>query len=973
MDLGLTLLFLVIIVVAVLDFNSRLKREEQQVRQGGQTGTVAATSSTLAQLQKQKEALTTQVDKSRADMQKLWEENTILTAEIRKKNAEARKLLEDNVALLGQNAALLTQLKQEEQASTDRVPLPSPPEQLSSSRHTEPQSADETPQAKALQQENASLNEQLAQMNTTLQRLYQQKEAQPAGPAESVADQPANPSAPGQPAHTAPPKPARPTLVKEELDALPDPEAPPEKSFWDQMVAQFQERPGSTPAPSTTQSPVVPPVEPAPIQEKAGKRVDTPPVTSQEKRVASAPSVGQAGGRAAPTAAREEEKTAQSAPVPVTPATAPTDNQANQATQTAARATTEESRPQSEAEDLRFWNRLLEHFQEPAKTLPTSVPLPPPPDPKQEKPATVVASRTQSAQRPMTITEEPAAPTVAPAARGEKEPEKRAKIPDEPAKKPEKSVVTPSIAPVPAAKQDAVTTEKPAAPPRGSVAPDGQTVKQPAEPIAPPRVSTAKEPEERRETATTPATDAIPTVDERPEEGGWRDLIASFQTPERPKTPVKTVDKPVVKPEVTPPVASAAIPPVPTGREPGVTPEKRAPITDLPNTATVKQPTPPVETTQATKQPERPVETAQTVKQPEVRGEAVQAVKQPEKPVETAQQGVKQPEKRAETAVSSPESPPVKTVDKSREKGWWSDWVSSFWESPPPAVATTPKKPATGTPSGVPVVASGQAPAATKPTVVASDKETVPPTIAPPSAPSGTARTATQQEKVAPSATLPPAPVVMPKGLPADQAKVVLESVSEGPHALPISTVDIMATRKQLLTRIQQGLEHHKISSEMNAEEGTLYLPGLLDFQNDAAEILPAKRPGIQRLADVLSKELPCFTRQSGSDAGCSEPSRAVKLDALVIVGNSGPAPVGTSTFRHNWNLANTRALQTFAELLKTHPQLNDMRNMQEQSLFRLDGFLPAERTKSTKTKPMQRVELRFIMGPSPLASRPQP
>ncbi|MEO5364487.1 MAG: hypothetical protein H7838_12805, partial [Magnetococcus sp. DMHC-8] len=159
-------------------------------------------------------------------------------------------------------------------------------------------------------------------------------------------------------------------------------------------------------------------------------------------------------------------------------------------------------------------------------------------------------------------------------------------------------------------------------------------------------------------------------------------------------------------------------------------------------------------------------------------------------------------------------------------------------------------------------------------------------------------------------------------------------------------------------------------AAEINEQAGTLYLPGLLDFKDDTPGFSPEKRQGIRDLAQVLAKHLPCFTPQGGQSAGCSEASRSVKLDTLVIAGHAGTAAVGSSAFRHNWNLANARALMTFSELLESRPQLNEMRNAREQSLFRLDGFLPPEGSKPT-TRPNRRVELRLVMDPAPREARP--
>ena len=219
----------------------------------------------------------------------------------------------------------------------------------------------------------------------------------------------------------------------------------------------------------------------------------------------------------------------------------------------------------------------------------------------------------------------------------------------------------------------------------------------------------------------------------------------------------------------------------------------------------------------------------------------------------------------------------------------------------------------------------------------------------------------------------PVAPAELAKGLPADQAKVVLKSATEGAHMATVSLKDRLNARSHLLHQIQNDLKQRRIPAEMDEQSGTLYLPGLLDFKSDTLPFTPEKQQGMRELAAVLAKHLPCFTQQASQRPGCAESSEA-RLDTLVIAGNAGSAPVGSGAFRHNWDLANARALATFAELLEAHPALNNLRNTREQSLFRLDGFLPPEGATESKgqlSRPLRRVELRFVMDPAAHESHP--
>ena len=214
----------------------------------------------------------------------------------------------------------------------------------------------------------------------------------------------------------------------------------------------------------------------------------------------------------------------------------------------------------------------------------------------------------------------------------------------------------------------------------------------------------------------------------------------------------------------------------------------------------------------------------------------------------------------------------------------------------------------------------------------------------------------------------------MDRLVPSKPAPIILTSTaknSEGPHTAPLSPKEIVDARTRLLTTIRTQLKKHKVPAEINVKEGTLYLPGLLDFQGNKTTISREKLKGMRILANTLANSLFCFTHNGSKVEACAGIGGEVKLDALVIVGNSGPEPIGSKTFRKNWDLANTRALQTFETLLKSHPRMSNLRNAHEQSLFRLDGFLPTGNT--DRSKPRRRVELRFIMDPSSPYARSNP
>ena len=189
-----------------------------------------------------------------------------------------------------------------------------------------------------------------------------------------------------------------------------------------------------------------------------------------------------------------------------------------------------------------------------------------------------------------------------------------------------------------------------------------------------------------------------------------------------------------------------------------------------------------------------------------------------------------------------------------------------------------------------------------------------------------------------------------------------------------MAVTDERAARTQLLQQIQRDLQQQQIPVAIDERAGTLALPGLLDFAGDTPAVGLAKRPGLRALATILARRLPCFTQSSAPMTGCGETSAAIGLDALVLVGTAGPAPVGSTAFRYQWHLAHAHALHTLTELLENQPALHALRNRQGLSLFRLDGSLPLAGTGSPQTpaaKPTRRVELRFVMGAAAPTAHP--
>lgn len=892
MDLGLSLLFLVIILIAVADFNSRIKREEQQAQQGTSGTSTTPPLGTLTTLKKQTDALAAQIEKNRSELQQMWDKNAILTAEIRKKNAEARQLLEDNSELASQNAALLVRLNKMEDGPAIALGLPlplpamAPPglpaitaslaptlpsgslaspgaESLArggSDAVTQPSNPSaqtqeawkETLKAQALRRENAQLTEQLAQLNVALQDLYQQQAATDTAPPHTTPD---------DTIHT----------TRRMTGPMDEPIRPPETASTPATVAA---------APSTYEPPHV-------------TATDIPGIIRPEPATGATPS---------------ETSTVPSSP------------------------TEKVASPEPESDGI--WGRVLAYFDSPERATQA-------PDPQETTPAPEHATTQETQQN-------------------------GAPLPGFPERQETLArTITPTPVETPTAEETGIPT-----PLLTHTAPDAMPPLTGAE-RTPPAIMPRLRVQETTVAALSSAGQEQTTPEAQPSATARETTHEALPPASRETERDALTTTREALPSITRETASDAL-------------------------ATTRETVPP-----ATRETE---------------GDTLPASGAGEKPSPSLTTAPTQ--QAADAATPSPTGTPEIPAEEPEEQGFWGRMVASLWgtSSTPDDTKTDttgpsdseapespkPPGPATrGTRTHTPPTSAGmsawdQAPSTqigtaasmpyaqpqidgvplvditpVKKTSLARAAQTLRPDAMPPQ------DTAAARASVTDQAPTPPRTPDIPKdpGMSPEQASIALTPNtrgSEGPHLVALSAEDIAEARRQLMINIRRDLETQGIPVQVDHEAGTLYLPGLLDFQSDNTTALQRKKSQHMRtLANTLAQRLFCFSRDANLAEECANIAGAFKLDALVIVGNAGPAPVGTRTFRRSWEQANTRALKTFETLLKSHPRINGLRNNYDQSIFRLDGFLPPRTT--GKPRPTRRVELRFIMDTSAIKTSARP
>ena len=898
--------------------------DEKQPRLETPVKDTAPSAEALAQWQKQKDALASQIEQSRAEMQKVGDTNARLTTEIRKKNAEARHLLAENSILESQNAALLTQLEQ----AADRPPMtappeadetiqnpgfPSPPTDISSQKMLEASS-----HLLALQQENAILAAQLAQVNDALRDLYQQKALLPTTTAHN---REAN------------------TLQKEHTEGRG--RVPTQSSLWDRLVNDFQ-----GPSPQTAQDSAAPPSVPVAPASKPSNPVESAMASATVKAqpIKVVDIVPTLGDNATKMASNQQTPTVQENVVETLTPQPPTGDRAPKTS---------------------VWDTVMAFFRTKPQTVPlTQTPTQPEKTPVKPAVASMTANPTVKTeqksvaippgyQEPITV--DPLMPSTEP---------KRVFMAT--ATQPnKKNISTDGIQPDLGDSRSAPTK--------------GLSIATLAPAKSPSTIDPTMNAEQKSVSTSPPNPGAINRDPFMPYIEPKKALLATTHwvgntdssTNMANTQPVRTTEMtsagnvPSV-PEMNAIDTEAASKPISISKQTQpTTGEASLPVYAKTSTSA---PLPPVTTTPNTETAVHEVEHEKTVPQIEKKGlweGMLAAIRQREdtpdsKQVDTAKISQPQPQPISSTTRVPIQSPTVTTQ--------------------PPVLDTMPTLPATQTTPNGP---SGNTPFAHAqvgvPTVEMIPVKKYP---APLTIPSATAKTepAAPNERPTPgrdsTQSAAPKASYQPRDLlvPPKPAPIILTSTtknSEGPDRVPPSPEAIADARTRLLTTIRTHLEKNNIPAEINVKEGTLYLPGLLEFQENKTTISQKKRKGMRILANTLANNLFCFTHNSRKVAECADIGGDVKLDALVIVGNSGPAPIGSKAFRKNWDLANTRALQTFETLLKSHPRMSNLRNAHEQSLFRLDGFLPHGNT--DRSKPMRRVELRFIMDPSSPYARSNP
>jgi flagellar motor protein MotB len=172
--------------------------------------------------------------------------------------------------------------------------------------------------------------------------------------------------------------------------------------------------------------------------------------------------------------------------------------------------------------------------------------------------------------------------------------------------------------------------------------------------------------------------------------------------------------------------------------------------------------------------------------------------------------------------------------------------------------------------------------------------------------------------------------------------------------------------RSDMVATIQAQLRDRRVEVSLDPEAGVLRLPEELLFDSAEAVFRPEGRRALQELAEVLARILPCYSVSRIEPVDCPSAPQTL-LKAVLIEGHTDDVPISTSDFADNWDLASTRAINTYKALMAFQPSLGDLQNGSGEDLLGVSGY-EAHRPASLEPTPAgrrlnRRIDLRFLIA----------
>jgi flagellar motor protein MotB len=145
--------------------------------------------------------------------------------------------------------------------------------------------------------------------------------------------------------------------------------------------------------------------------------------------------------------------------------------------------------------------------------------------------------------------------------------------------------------------------------------------------------------------------------------------------------------------------------------------------------------------------------------------------------------------------------------------------------------------------------------------------------------------------------------------------------------------------RSEMLVTVQSLLRERQVQVSLDPKAGVLRLPEELLFDSAKAVFRPEGSRALRELAAVLARTLPCYSRAPRSQQIDCPIAPQPLLEAVLVEGHTDDVPINTTEFADNWDLASTRAINTYKALMAFQPSLGDLQNGSNEDLLGVSGY----------------------------------
>jgi outer membrane protein OmpA-like peptidoglycan-associated protein len=197
--------------------------------------------------------------------------------------------------------------------------------------------------------------------------------------------------------------------------------------------------------------------------------------------------------------------------------------------------------------------------------------------------------------------------------------------------------------------------------------------------------------------------------------------------------------------------------------------------------------------------------------------------------------------------------------------------------------------------------------------------------------------------------------------------KKVIDLIQQLRRRDPIEAylVAAQAQRAEILGQIEKALKlefGENVKVEISPENDALRFKGEGLFKNDSRILAPNKRKIIEKLAELISNAVPCYTvnNENLNYASCNP--EGVVIEAIQIEGHTDE--IGDDAY--NLDLSTGRANNAFLAMISAKPNLLSYKNIRGQPVMSVAGYGEMRPIATNETEEgraeNRRIDLRLIM-----------